>query len=35
MNSIYYTVINKGHESLGELDFDLYKEIFGDIDSRN
>ena len=30
--SSYFTVINIGHESLSELDFDLYKEVFGDID---
>ena len=29
---IYYTIINKGYKSLSELDFELYKEVLGDID---
>lgn len=32
MKHIYYTAVKKGYKSLSELDFNLYKEVLGDID---
>ena len=29
---IYYTIINKGYESLSELELELDKDVLGDID---